>query len=247
MDGSSAPFVELIDETGIRELSAPRRYIKVLKPIKVQEGESWGELASPLRFPPRRRDRLPDAADRQAAPLLRNEPRRFPQRDLPGPHLRLHERRRETLESRSRARCQPHQHHRHRREQDHEPRGPALPAGVRAPQDARRRGRPRSRRQAAARCLPLGARAATVSTRWWCRRCSPTRTPGPSPRLRGCARPSRSTWALPSPPASNPAATRRIFMRAALVAALQFLGPLRTAPRDRKAARASPITTIIIA
>ena len=44
MDGSSAPFVELIDETGIRELAAPRRYIKVLKPIKVQEGESWGEL-----------------------------------------------------------------------------------------------------------------------------------------------------------------------------------------------------------
>ena len=44
MDGSAAPFVELIDETGIRELAAPRRYIKVLKPVRVAEGESWGEL-----------------------------------------------------------------------------------------------------------------------------------------------------------------------------------------------------------
>ena len=44
MDGSSAPFVEMIDEAGIRELATPRRYIKVLKPVRVQEGESWGEL-----------------------------------------------------------------------------------------------------------------------------------------------------------------------------------------------------------
>jgi UDP-3-O-[3-hydroxymyristoyl] N-acetylglucosamine deacetylase len=44
MDGSAAPFVDLIDEAGLRELAAPRRYIKVLKPIRVEEGESWGEL-----------------------------------------------------------------------------------------------------------------------------------------------------------------------------------------------------------
>lgn len=44
MDGSAAPFVDLIDEAGIRELQAPRRYIKVLKPVRVQEGESYGEL-----------------------------------------------------------------------------------------------------------------------------------------------------------------------------------------------------------
>jgi UDP-3-O-[3-hydroxymyristoyl] N-acetylglucosamine deacetylase len=44
MDGSAAPFVELIDDTGIRELAAPRRFLKVLKPIRVEEGESWGEL-----------------------------------------------------------------------------------------------------------------------------------------------------------------------------------------------------------
>jgi len=44
MDGSSAAFVSAIDETGIRELQEPRRYIKVLKPIRVGEGECWGEL-----------------------------------------------------------------------------------------------------------------------------------------------------------------------------------------------------------
>ena len=32
MDGSSAQFVEAIDEVGLVELDAPRRYLKVLKP-----------------------------------------------------------------------------------------------------------------------------------------------------------------------------------------------------------------------
>ena len=44
MDGSAAAFVEAIDETGIRELSEPRNFIKVLKPIRVEEGDCWGEL-----------------------------------------------------------------------------------------------------------------------------------------------------------------------------------------------------------
>lgn len=44
MDGSAAPFVEQIDAVGLRELSAPRSYIKVLRPVRVEEGESWGEL-----------------------------------------------------------------------------------------------------------------------------------------------------------------------------------------------------------
>lgn len=44
MDGSSAAFVEAIDEAGVRELSSPRKFIKVLKPIRVQEGACWGEI-----------------------------------------------------------------------------------------------------------------------------------------------------------------------------------------------------------
>ena len=45
MDGSSAAFVEAIDEAGLRELNAPRKFIKVLKPIRVQDGDCWGEIA----------------------------------------------------------------------------------------------------------------------------------------------------------------------------------------------------------
>ena len=44
MDGSSAEFVSAIDEAGIKELGASRRYIKVLKPVRIDEGASWGEL-----------------------------------------------------------------------------------------------------------------------------------------------------------------------------------------------------------
>ncbi len=45
MDGSSAAFVEAIDRVGIRELSEPRKFIKVLKTVRVEENGCWGELA----------------------------------------------------------------------------------------------------------------------------------------------------------------------------------------------------------
>jgi UDP-3-O-[3-hydroxymyristoyl] N-acetylglucosamine deacetylase len=44
MDGSAAAFVAAIDGVGIRELHQPRRFIKVLKPVRVDEGDCWGEL-----------------------------------------------------------------------------------------------------------------------------------------------------------------------------------------------------------
>lgn len=50
MDGSSAAFVEAIDEAGIRDLSAPRKYIKVLKPIRVEEDNAWGEISPHTGF-----------------------------------------------------------------------------------------------------------------------------------------------------------------------------------------------------
>jgi UDP-3-O-[3-hydroxymyristoyl] N-acetylglucosamine deacetylase len=43
-DGSSANFVEAIDAAGIETQEAARRYIKVLKPIKVEDGRCSGEL-----------------------------------------------------------------------------------------------------------------------------------------------------------------------------------------------------------
>ncbi len=40
MDGSAAPFVYLIvNEAGIRRLAAPRRYLKVLRPISLAQGD----------------------------------------------------------------------------------------------------------------------------------------------------------------------------------------------------------------
>src|SRR5688572_14403594 len=39
MDGSAAPFIYLIQEAGIRALNAPRKYLKVLRPIALSRGE----------------------------------------------------------------------------------------------------------------------------------------------------------------------------------------------------------------
>jgi UDP-3-O-[3-hydroxymyristoyl] N-acetylglucosamine deacetylase len=50
MDGSSAAFVDAIEEAGIRELSEPRKFIKVLKPIRVQDGDCFGELTPSSGF-----------------------------------------------------------------------------------------------------------------------------------------------------------------------------------------------------
>jgi UDP-3-O-[3-hydroxymyristoyl] N-acetylglucosamine deacetylase len=44
MDGSAAAFVEAIDRVGIVELASPRRYIQVVKPIRVIIGQAFGEL-----------------------------------------------------------------------------------------------------------------------------------------------------------------------------------------------------------
>ena len=39
MDGSAAPFVYLIQEAGVKQLAAPRRYLKVLRPIQIAQGD----------------------------------------------------------------------------------------------------------------------------------------------------------------------------------------------------------------
>ena len=44
MDGSAAVFVAAIDRAGIKTLSAPRRYLKILKPVRVAQGRSFYEL-----------------------------------------------------------------------------------------------------------------------------------------------------------------------------------------------------------
>src|SRR5271154_2773793 len=49
MDGRAAAFVAAIDQTGIVTLAAQRRYLQVLKPIRVVKGDSYGELRPYLR------------------------------------------------------------------------------------------------------------------------------------------------------------------------------------------------------
>ena len=44
MDGSSKPFVDLIESAGVVELLAPRRVIRVLKPVNVKTEDSYAEL-----------------------------------------------------------------------------------------------------------------------------------------------------------------------------------------------------------
>jgi UDP-3-O-[3-hydroxymyristoyl] N-acetylglucosamine deacetylase len=39
MDGSAAPFVYLLQEAGIKKLSAPRRFLKVLRPVSIARGD----------------------------------------------------------------------------------------------------------------------------------------------------------------------------------------------------------------
>ena len=44
MDGSAAPIVAAIEQAGIVALAAPRRFIKVLKPVRVDRNNASGEL-----------------------------------------------------------------------------------------------------------------------------------------------------------------------------------------------------------
>ena len=44
LDGSAAPYVAAIDRAGIVSLPASRRYFKVLKPVRVVQGDAFGEF-----------------------------------------------------------------------------------------------------------------------------------------------------------------------------------------------------------
>jgi UDP-3-O-[3-hydroxymyristoyl] N-acetylglucosamine deacetylase len=44
MDGSASAFIDAIDQVGVSMLAAPRRYIKVKKPVRVDVGAAFGEF-----------------------------------------------------------------------------------------------------------------------------------------------------------------------------------------------------------
>lgn len=44
MDGSSLPFVYLLQTAGVEECNAAKRFLKITKPIRVEDGDKWAEL-----------------------------------------------------------------------------------------------------------------------------------------------------------------------------------------------------------
>ncbi len=44
LDGSAAMFVDAIDQVGIETLAAKRRFIRIVKPIRIESGASWAEF-----------------------------------------------------------------------------------------------------------------------------------------------------------------------------------------------------------
>ena len=44
LDGSSAPFVFLLQSAGIVEQDAPKRYVRITHPIEVRDGDKWARL-----------------------------------------------------------------------------------------------------------------------------------------------------------------------------------------------------------
>jgi UDP-3-O-[3-hydroxymyristoyl] N-acetylglucosamine deacetylase len=44
MDGSSAPFVFLLQSAGIEEQAAPKKFIRILRPVEVKRGDKWARL-----------------------------------------------------------------------------------------------------------------------------------------------------------------------------------------------------------
>lgn len=44
LDGSAAAFVDAVDQVGIETQDVKRRYIRVLKPVRIESGASWAEF-----------------------------------------------------------------------------------------------------------------------------------------------------------------------------------------------------------
>lgn len=44
MDGSAAPFVFLLEAAGVVRQAGPRCYLRVAKPVRLQDGDAWAEL-----------------------------------------------------------------------------------------------------------------------------------------------------------------------------------------------------------
>ncbi|MFT5571708.1 MAG: UDP-3-O-[3-hydroxymyristoyl] N-acetylglucosamine deacetylase [Cryomorphaceae bacterium] len=44
MDGSAAPFVFLVQSAGVVEQSAPKKFIRVIKTVRIEDGDKWAQF-----------------------------------------------------------------------------------------------------------------------------------------------------------------------------------------------------------
>jgi UDP-3-O-[3-hydroxymyristoyl] N-acetylglucosamine deacetylase len=44
MDGSAGPFIYLLQSAGILEQSAPKRFLRIVAPVEVRDGDKWGRF-----------------------------------------------------------------------------------------------------------------------------------------------------------------------------------------------------------
>lgn len=44
LDGSSEPFLQLIEQVGVLKQPAPRKYVKILEPVEVRMGDMWARI-----------------------------------------------------------------------------------------------------------------------------------------------------------------------------------------------------------
>jgi len=44
MDGSAGPFVFLVQSAGIAEQNAPKRFVRITRPVEVKDGDKWARL-----------------------------------------------------------------------------------------------------------------------------------------------------------------------------------------------------------
>jgi UDP-3-O-[3-hydroxymyristoyl] N-acetylglucosamine deacetylase len=50
LDGSAAPFVFLLQSAGIEEQNVPRRFIRLKKKVRVEDGDKWAEITPYVGF-----------------------------------------------------------------------------------------------------------------------------------------------------------------------------------------------------
>ena len=55
MDGSASPFIFLLQSAGVEELNAAKQFIRITKPIRVEDGDKWAEFHPFDGFPCRLR------------------------------------------------------------------------------------------------------------------------------------------------------------------------------------------------